>query len=1275
MIPYKLIPEKNWTDVNRKLQKLSSDITSATEFVREIERGNLDVSLGTDSSDSELKTSLVNMRDQMKKYSLTEKQRNWVNEGLAKFVQILRSTNNEGTQTLSDNIIRNLVVYLKANQGILFAVNDDNANDVYLELEACYAYDRKKFFEKRIALGEGLAGQVVLEKSTLYMTDVPKDFVKITSGLGEALPRNILLVPLKLDEKVYGVVELASFQIFESFEIEFVERLGESIASAIAAVKNNDRTRTLLKETQLQAEQLKAQEEEVRQNLEELSATQEAMQRAMREVEGKEAYISQILNTSQDLIYTVDRDFRMVMWNAMFAREAARINVKLEKGMNAFEWSPDDRKKLVSLYTRVLNGESFEMNYDADLNGKKYYFLSVYAPIKSVSGEIIEAGVYARDVTAMIETQHESARLLKDAQQQAEQLKAQEEELRQNMEELSATQEAMERAMKDVEMKETYVKQILDTSQDIIYTVDSHFRMATWNARFAHYLELAKVRLERGMNAFEWSPDDRQKLVALYTRVFNGETFEITYEITVEGIRYHYLSVYAPIKSASGEIVEAAIYARDVTSIVDAQQQSARLLKEAQQQSEQLKAQEEELRQNMEELSATQEEVVRKQEQANKLLQKFELVTKTTTEGLWDMEVPKDNTITDDTPFFWADRFRHMLGYKDENDFPNVLHAWSDLLHPDHKQKTLDAFGAHLYDLSGETPYDVEYQLKLKEGSYRWFRAIGNTMRDEKGNPLRVAGSLIDIQGLKDIQELQLELESKVARRTEELKESLKEVEAKELYGSQILNTAKDTIYTVDADYRFATWNSMFARAAEAHNIQVEKGMNAFEWSPADRQNLIALYKRVFNGETFELTYEMELSGTKYHFLSLYAPIKSPAGEIIEAAIYAKDITEVVEAKQEAEKLARETKAREEYLSQLLNASRDVIFSVDREFKLTTWNEAFAKTVAGFGIRPHKGMIAFEWRPDEERAHFVELFKRVFNDETFESTAESKFDGKTQQFLSTFTPLKDKEGEIIEALAIARDITSILNEAKSTAEPNGSNRARERKEKNHTSNGKNQANGEWRRRNLDNYLSMAMSWLARFTGTGAELRNTERVMSQIKTLLPGVSYRFQLEPEFRLTHVGDGVYDLLGFKPKELLNENRLSYLRIIHPEHEDIILKKKILCRQGHEPKYLQYHFLNKSRSVIPVDDHFIGEYDSSGQLIAINGYVRERRKSSGRLQLLNQLDAYRAAIDVNMISSVTDAFGTIIYANENFKKVSGYSDEELLGKNTSRCSIGSAS
>lgn len=565
MIGYKLIKEHRWKDVNQKIQKLNDDIASAIKFVHEIERGNLEASIGT--TDSGLRDSLVSMRDQMKKYSLLEKQRNWVNEGLAKFIQILRSGNND-KKHLADSILRNLVDYLKANQGVLLALNDENPKDRFLEMEACYAYNRKKFFQKRIELGEGPAGQAVLEKSTVYLTNIPKNFIKITSGLGEALPRNLLIVPLKLDEEVFGVIELASFQIFQPHEIEFVERLGESIASAIAAVKGTERTTTLLRETKLQAEQLKAQEEEVRQNMEELSATQEAMQRAMTDLEVKEAYASELLNATDDLIYTVDKDFRFVTWNKAFTKLMESLNLSLEKGMNAFEWLPDYRSSLIPSWTRALNGETFQFQWEGERDGQKDHYLAIYAPVRLKTGEIQEAVVFAKNVAQLVEAQQQSAQLLKEAQHQAEELKAQEEELRQNMEELSATQETMEQKTREVAAREDYMTQLLNASRTVVFTVDVDFKLATWNDAFAETLAGLGVCPQKGMIAFEWRPDEeRRHFVDLFKRVFKGETFETSTESNFDGKSHVFLSTFSPLRNKASEIIEAAVFAKDVTSI------------------------------------------------------------------------------------------------------------------------------------------------------------------------------------------------------------------------------------------------------------------------------------------------------------------------------------------------------------------------------------------------------------------------------------------------------------------------------------------------------------------------------------------------------------------------------------------------------------------------------------------------------------------------------------------------------------------------------------
>lgn len=124
---------------------------------------------------------------------------------------------------------------------------------------------------------------------------------------------------------------------------------------------------------------------------------------------------------------------------------------------------------------------------------------------------------------------------------------------------------------------------------------------------------------------------------------------------------------------------------------------------------------------------------------------RFDLVNRASSEGLWDMEVVAGDPLNPRNIFWWSQQFRQMLGFHDERDFPNVLSSWADRLHPQDKQDSLDALARHLADRSGATPYRVKNRLAMKDGSYRWFYAQGETLRDYNGTPIRVAGSLRDI--------------------------------------------------------------------------------------------------------------------------------------------------------------------------------------------------------------------------------------------------------------------------------------------------------------------------------------------------------------------------------------------------------------------------------------------------------------------------------------------------------------------------------------------------
>lgn len=220
--------------------------------------------------------------EEVKKAHEEEKRRKWIADGLAKTSEILYSNTN--TQTMFDNLVSMIVKYVGANQAGIFIKETDENNQIYLELKACYAYERKKYITKIIQPGEGLVGQCFLEQESIFMTKIPANYVYITSGLGQATPKCVFISPLKMNSNMEGVLEIASLKIFEKFELEFIEKVSESIASVISSLKINERTKILLEQSQLNQEQMRAQEEEMRQNLEELMATQEEMGRKEREL-------------------------------------------------------------------------------------------------------------------------------------------------------------------------------------------------------------------------------------------------------------------------------------------------------------------------------------------------------------------------------------------------------------------------------------------------------------------------------------------------------------------------------------------------------------------------------------------------------------------------------------------------------------------------------------------------------------------------------------------------------------------------------------------------------------------------------------------------------------------------------------------------------------------------------------------------------------------------------------------------------------------------------
>ncbi|MDL5048767.1 GAF domain-containing protein [Oscillatoria amoena NRMC-F 0135] len=248
-------------------------------YITELGSGNLSASLPGSFSNKELAGTLHAFRDKLVTERDQSEKRQWVNEGLAKFGEILRA--HENLDELGYAVVKNLVEYCKLTQGGIFVLT--GGDQPQLELRGCYAYQRKKFLEKRIDPGQGLIGQCFMEREKILLYKVPDDYVHITSGLGDANPTCLILLPLKTEDSIEGVIEMAGFRRFEPHELEFLENVCESTATVFKNVKNAEQTKRLLTASQEQAEMMRSQEEEMRQNMEELAATQEEMQRKEQE--------------------------------------------------------------------------------------------------------------------------------------------------------------------------------------------------------------------------------------------------------------------------------------------------------------------------------------------------------------------------------------------------------------------------------------------------------------------------------------------------------------------------------------------------------------------------------------------------------------------------------------------------------------------------------------------------------------------------------------------------------------------------------------------------------------------------------------------------------------------------------------------------------------------------------------------------------------------------------------------------------------------------------
>jgi hypothetical protein len=289
------VRERDKETYEEKIAQRDQRIDKNASFAKKIGEGDYTSPFELGSGNDALGESLLLMRENLILNTRKESEQSWIAAGKEQISNVLRIHNK--IDVLAYETLVSLTRYINAVQGAFYLFDEDR--EVLINI-GTYAYNRKKYVNQEFKVGEGLIGECAYEMDLIYRTEIPDEYVTITSGiLGDKRPKSILIVPLVSDEKLQGVLEFA-FLLDElpTLTLHFMKELGEIIARTIFNLRVNEKTERLLEESRQMTGELQENEEQLRQSAEEMRATQEELQRSNEKLEGQ---ITEVENAQKRL--------------------------------------------------------------------------------------------------------------------------------------------------------------------------------------------------------------------------------------------------------------------------------------------------------------------------------------------------------------------------------------------------------------------------------------------------------------------------------------------------------------------------------------------------------------------------------------------------------------------------------------------------------------------------------------------------------------------------------------------------------------------------------------------------------------------------------------------------------------------------------------------------------------------------------------------------------------------------------------------------------------
>jgi HAMP domain-containing protein/signal transduction histidine kinase/CheY-like chemotaxis protein len=294
-----------WKDLTDNVNQLAANLTTQVRAIAEVAtavtKGDLTRSIQVEAKGEveELKDNINEMIRNLKDTTIKNNEQDWLKTNLAKFTRMLQGQ--KDMLAVGKLILSELAPVVSAQHGAFYVVeatkdeaaDDAEKNQAYLKLLASYAFRNRKNVSNRFNLGDGLVGQAALEKERILLSNPPDDYIQIVSGLGQARPTNIIVLPVVFEGHVKAVMELSSFDRFSPTHLAFLDQLGESIGIVLNTIEANSRTEDLLKQSQSLARELQSRQQELQQTNQELEEKARLLVEQKAEVEAKNTEVEQ----------------------------------------------------------------------------------------------------------------------------------------------------------------------------------------------------------------------------------------------------------------------------------------------------------------------------------------------------------------------------------------------------------------------------------------------------------------------------------------------------------------------------------------------------------------------------------------------------------------------------------------------------------------------------------------------------------------------------------------------------------------------------------------------------------------------------------------------------------------------------------------------------------------------------------------------------------------------------------------------------------------------